>query len=160
MLAMAFNDSQFNYASIIWMFCNEELYNKIKTVHYKALKVVYQSNASYDDLLDLSGSSSIHQKHLWFLMTEIFKSTVNVNPQFMWTFFQNKDISYNLRRGPVLFIPPAKSTRYGTNSIQFRGSLVWNNLPSFIKTSSSVAIFKKNIKSIGNIECGCLICRD
>ena len=132
----------------------------MKTIHYKTLKVVYQSNASYDDLLDLSGSISIHQRHLRFLMTEIYKSTVNVNPQFMWTFFQNKELPYNLRRGPVLFIPPAKSTKYGTNSIQFRGSLVWNSLPNFVKTSSSVGIFKMNIKSIGHIDCGCLICRD
>ena len=160
MLATAFIDSQFNYDSMIWMFCNKEMYKKMKTIHYKALKIVYQTNASYDDLLNLSRSSSIHQKHLRFLMTEIYKSTVNINPQFMWTFFQNKEIPYNLRRGPVLFIPPAKSTRYRTNSIQFRGSLVWNNLPSFVKTSSSAAVFKTNIKSIGNIDCGCLICRD
>ena len=77
----------------------------------------------------------------------------------MWAFFKNKEIPYNLRRGPVLSIPPASSTTYGTNSIHFRGSLIWNRLPNFIKSSNSIIQFKNNIKLIGNIDCGCLICR-
>ena len=64
----------------------------------------------------------------------------------------------NLRRGPILFIPPARSTIYGTNSVHFCGSLIWNKLPNLVKSSRSISEFINIIKKIGNIDCGCMIC--
>ena len=56
-------------------------------------------------------------------------------------------------------LPPARSTYYGTNSVYFRGPLIWNNLPSYIKSSRSVCELKNNMKNFRNIDCGCLICQ-
>ena len=98
---------------------------------------------------------SLYQRHL----TEIYKSTSTLNPQSMWSYFKYIKVPYNLRRGPVLFIPPARSTIYGTNSVHFLGSLIWNGLPNIVKSSKSISEFKNTIKKIGNIECGCMICR-
>ena len=61
--------------------------------------------------------------------------------------------------GPVLFIPPARSTIYGTNSVHFLGSLVWNGLTNLVKSSRSIFEFKNVIKKLGNIDCACVICR-
>ena len=159
MLGNAFIDSQFNYAPLIWMFCRKGLYLKMQKIHHKTLKVIYQSNKTYEELLELSETVSIHQRHLRFLVTEVHKSTSYLNPKFMCSFFTHKEIPYNLRKGQVLSLPPARSTYYGTNSVHFRGSLIWNNLPSYIKSSRSVCEFKNNIKNFRNIDCGCLICR-
>ena len=126
--------------------------------HHKILKVIYQSDASYDNLLQLSNSVSLHQRHLQFLLTEIYKSTGTLNPQFMWSYFKYREAPYNLRRGPVFFIPPARSTIYGTNSVHFCGSLIWNRLPNIVKSSRSMSEFKNVIKKIGNIDCGCITC--
>ena len=150
---------QFNYASLIWMFRRNGLYLKIQKINHKTLKVIYQSNNTYEELLELSETVSIHQRHLRFLVTEVYKSTSYLNPKFMCSFFTHKEIPYNLRKGQVLSLPPARSTYYGTNSVHFRGSLIWNNLPSYIKSSRSVCEFKNNIKNFRNIDCGCLICR-
>ena len=35
-----------------------------------------------------------HQKHLQILETEVIKSKYKLNPQFMWCFFENHEISY------------------------------------------------------------------
>ena len=75
----------------------------------------------------------------------------------MCSFFTHKEIPYNLRRGYVLPLPPARSTYYGTNSVHFRGSLIWDNLPGYIKSSRSVCEFKNNIKNFEDTDCGCLI---
>ena len=107
LLGNAFIDSQFNYAPLIWMFCHKATYLKMQKKSSKSLKVIYQSNASYDDLLQLSNSMSLHQRHLRFLLMEIYKSTVTLNPLFMWSYLKYRKVPYNLRRGPVLFIPPA-----------------------------------------------------
>ena len=77
----------------------------------------------------------------------------------MWSFFKPKKLSHNLRKGPILNSPRTQSTCYVTNPIHFRGSLIWNNVPAKVKSSKSVFEFKTKIKNLGNIDCGCLICR-
>ena len=93
-------------------------------------------------------------------MIEIYKSISQLSPQFMWPFFTHKNIPYNLRKGLVFGLPKTHSFYYGTNAIHFRGSLIWNNLPAVVKSSNSLFEFKNIIKFIGDIDCGCLICRD
>ena len=70
-LCNAFIDSQFNYAPLLWMFCRKTPYSKIKKFHHKTLKVIYESNDIYDNILLQSNTVSVHQRHLIFLMTEI-----------------------------------------------------------------------------------------
>ena len=71
MLGNAFIDSQFNYAPLIWMFCRKGLYLKMQKIHHKTLKVIYQSNKTYEELLELNETVSIHQQHLRFLVIEV-----------------------------------------------------------------------------------------
>ena len=158
-LGNAVIDSQVNYAPLMWMFCRKELYLKMQKVQHETLNVIYQPNKTYEQRLDLSETVSIHQRHLRFLVTEVYKSTSYLNPKFMCSFFTHKEIPYNLRKGQVLSLPPARSTYYGTNSVHFWGSLIWNNLPNYIKSSRSVCQFKNNINNFKDIDCGCLICR-
>ena len=61
---------------------------------------------------------------------KIYKRKLQIAyPGFTWNLFERNHIPYNLRRGGLLLLPPAKSARYGVNSLAFRGSLLWNNLP-------------------------------
>ena len=144
-----------DYAPLIWMFSRKTMYSKIEKIHHRDLKVVFGIDDSYNNFLLDSNSVSIHQRHLRFLVTEIFKSIPQINPEFMWSFFKAKKLCYNLRKGPILNLPRTQSTYYGTNVIHFRGSLTWNNLPAKVKSSKSVFEFKTKIKNLGNIDCGC-----
>ena len=144
MLGNVFIDSQFNYAPLIWMFCRKGLYLKMQKIHHKTLKVIYQSNKTYEELLELSETVSIHQRHLRFLVTEVYKSTSYLKTKFMCSFFTHEEISYYLNKDQVISLPPARSTYYRTNSVHFRVSLIWNNLLSYITSSRSVCEFKKN----------------
>ena len=85
---------------------------------------------------------------------KIYKSTGTLNPEFMWSYFKYRMFPYNLRWGPILFISPARSSIYGSNSVHFSGSLIWNKLPNLVKSSRSISEFKNIIKKIGNIDCG------
>ena len=38
----------------------------------------------------------------------------------------------------LLSLPYATSAVYGTNSVHFKGMLIWNKLPYFIKSNASV----------------------
>ena len=77
-LCNGFIDSQFNYATLMWMFCRKTFYSKIETIHHRTLNVVYGTDDSYKNLLLSSNAVSIHQRHLRFLVTEIFKSIQNL----------------------------------------------------------------------------------
>ena len=160
MLANAFIDSQFNYAPLVWMFAGKTLLNRICKIHYRTLQVVYDDyNSSYDELLQLNNSPSIHQRHLRFLAIEVFKSIMHLNPQFMWSYFEEKTMPYNLRHGSKLILKKTTSSRFGINSLRFRGSLLWNNLPVSLKNCQGLNEFKQELKNLGNIHCTCLVCR-
>ena len=145
-LGNTFMDIHFNYAPVLWMFCRKTLYSNIEKIHHKTLKVIYESNDTYDNLLLQSNTVSVHQRHLRFLMTEIYKSISQLNPQFIWSYFTRKDMRYNLRKGPALGLPKAHSFYHGTSAVHFRDSLIWNNLPVVVKSSDSLFKFKNKIK--------------
>ena len=71
LLYNAFINSQFNYASVIWMFCRKKYYLKIAKIQHKALKIIYNSNESYEALLTRNNEVSIHQKHLRALEMDV-----------------------------------------------------------------------------------------
>ena len=152
LLGNAFIESQFNYALLISMFCHKTTYLKMQKIHHNTLKVIYQSDVSYDDLLQLRNNVSLHQRHLQFLLTEIYESTGTFNPQFIWSYFKYREVPYNLKRGPELFIPSVRSTIYDTNSVHFRESLIWNKLSNLVKSSRSIFEFKNIIKKVGIID--------
>ena len=126
-------------------------------IQYKALKNVFNSNESFEDLLLHSTEVSIHQKQLRQLATEIYKSLTDLNPECLKPFFTVKELPYNLRNGHILNLPSTGTTHYGTNSILSSACQVWNNLPLSIKQSQSLLKFKTNLKTLRNIECSCKI---
>ena len=106
--------------------------------------------------------SMFWKKTTYFKMQKIHyktlrnKSAPKLNPKFMCPHCKN--LLYNLRKGPSLSLPSAKPTAYGAQSVYFKVTLTWNNLPTcFVKSSASVFEFKRNLKTLGSIDCSCLI---
>ena len=133
------------------MFCRKQDYLEVEKIHCKALKIVYNSNQCYEELLIPNNEVSIHQKQLRTLATEIYKSLTDVNPDFMKNYFSIKEIPYSLRNSSALKIPSAPFTYYGINSVHFRACLLWNKLPNSLKESQSLLEFKHKIKTIGKM---------
>jgi len=160
LLLNAYILSLFNYAPIVWMFCSKTSSRYIDTIHKRALRAVYQDfSMSHEELIQMSDLKRIHEVHLRFLLCEVFKTLHNLNPSFMQILFSSKHVSYNLRNYNLLQLPPPRSTRYGTQSFSFRGSLLWNNLPDNIKSKSSIQSFKFALKDQHLLSlCGCKIC--
>ena len=61
-LVKAFITSQFSYCPLIWMFHSRSLNNKINRIHERALRLVYQNNLNFSELLDQDNSVTVHQK--------------------------------------------------------------------------------------------------
>ena len=61
-LMKAFITSQFSYCPLMWMFHSRSLNNKINRIHERTLRLVYQNNLSFSELLDLDNSATMHQE--------------------------------------------------------------------------------------------------
>ena len=75
----------------------------MEKIQYKVLKIVFNSNESFDDLLLHSNEVSIHQKQLRQLTTEIYKSLTDLSLEFIKPFFTVKELPYNLRNGHQIY---------------------------------------------------------
>ena len=76
--------SQFNRCPLVWMLHAKELNNMINSLHGKALRLTYQNrNLSFDELLKLDKSVSIHYRNLQYLLTEIHKVKMGLSPPIM-----------------------------------------------------------------------------
>ena len=125
-----FIDNLFSYSLIICMLRKKTLYLKIEKINCKTLRIIYQSRTHYCDLLERNVSTSIRQWHLQFLLTKIYKIILTPNLRFMCHFSREREVPYNLRKGAVVYLPPARLATRGTNSAHFCGKLIWNQLPS------------------------------
>ena len=69
-----FFSSQFNYCPLTLMFHNRSLNHKINRLHERCLHVFYNDgHSSYDELLNLDNSVSMHHQNLQILATEMFR---------------------------------------------------------------------------------------
>ena len=76
---------------------------------------------------------------------------MHLNRQLM-SYFGEKPMPYNSRDGSKNVLPRTKYSRFDINSLRFKGSLLWNNLPVSVKNSQSLNEFKLELKSLGNIH--------
>ena len=135
------------------MFASKTEISKICKLHHRTLKVVSNEyDKSYEELLEMNKSAFIHQRHLKFSAIEVYKSLMDLNPGFMWSYFSEKPLPYNLRNENSLQLPRAKSHRFGINSLRFRESMLWNNLPFSVKKSETLTKFKNKLKTLRNIH--------
>ena len=114
---------------------------------------------AYDELRSMNSDVLIHQRHLRFLVTEVFKLVNKLNTHFMRDYYKTIFSPYDLKKGNILHFPQAHSACHGINSLLFRGSLLWNNLPRDIKESFSTEELNKRLKKHGALPCSCVVCR-
>ena len=114
----AFIMSQFSYCSLVWMCNSRILNNKINKLHERALRLVYDDRQStFEELLSIDKSVTIHHRNVQVLATELYKLHHGLAPE------------------------------------------LTNFLPSNIKDSENLSIFKSNIKSSKPENCPCRLCK-
>jgi len=150
--------STFKYCPLIWMNFIKGNYTRIEKIHHRALSAVFNTSLSFSELLALEGGVSLHIYFIKNILVEIFKSLHGLNPTFLSELFIPKCNPYSLRSGHQLILPPTNTVLFGTRSLGFMGSLLWNRLPKQIKESTSLSIFKNNLNKLSVKICYCQIC--
>ena len=158
-LSEAYIISAFKYCPLIWMFCNKTSNNQINKIHKRSLRLIYEmQDANFEDLLLKDNSWSVHESNIHTLLIEIYKSINNLSPPIMKNFFDLKNTRYDLLNKQLLKLPETNTSRYGTQALCFRGSLIWNTVPNKIKNIGNIEEFKKHIKEWKPTTCSCKLC--
>ena len=144
------------------MFHTKELNSRINSLHEKALRLIYQNrNLSFDELLKLDKSVSIHYRILQYLLTEIYKVKMRLSAPIMNDILTlDENASYNLRSGVTITRRNIRTNKFGFDTITTIGAVLRRNLPNDIKNSDSLNIFKRRIKQWTPDNCPCKICRN
>ena len=121
--------SNLNYCPLIWLFSTKAANNKINRTHKCALRILLKDyDSSFDELLEKSESVKMHDQNLQKLMIEIYKTMKNLNPSYTWEFHERKVVKYHLRTKNLCRLPKTRTTKFGIESLSFRGSLLWNSM--------------------------------
>ena len=67
------------------MFYQKIIYFKMQKIYHETLRIIYQSDESSENLLNLDNNVSLHQGHLRFLVTEMFKGVFKTNSKLLWS---------------------------------------------------------------------------
>ena len=94
LITKAFINAQFGYCPLVWMFHSRTLNNRINKLHERALRIVFKNNnATFDDLLKLDGSVTVHERNIQTMAIELFKVIKDLSPLIMNEVFQLKESS-------------------------------------------------------------------
>ena len=155
-LSEAYIMSTFTYCPLIWMYCSKTANNLINKIHKRSLRVIYEmEDANFEDLLIKDSSWTIHENNIHTLLIEIYKSLNHISPPIMQEFFDLKLTPYSLRNN-LLRLPKTNASRYGTETLCFKGSMIWN--PNRYENLNFLDKFKQ-IKMWKPTTCTCKLCR-
>ena len=104
------------------MFHNRTLNNKINRLHERALSLAYDNDSSsFQELLNLDNSMTVHHRNLQRLATEMYKIKNNLSPIPVQDIFKEHVNMYDLRNNRSWELPKVRAIHYGIETIRYRG---------------------------------------
>ena len=84
MTIKAFIASEFGYGPLVQMLHGRKLNSQANKLHKRVLRIVYQDYASsFTELLEKDNSTTMHNRNIQLLATELFKIKNGLSPPFM-----------------------------------------------------------------------------
>ena len=108
-LMKMFIESQFSYCPLLRMFHGRIVNKNINHLHDRVLGIVYKDYiSSFEDLLNRNKSVAIPHRNIQSLVIDLFKVKQNFSNSMLFSIFQKRSITYNLRTQQIsLEIMPA-----------------------------------------------------
>ena len=159
-LMKSFIFSQFNYCPLVWMNHSRKLNNRINNLQERSLRIAYNDyRSSFDELLQKDNSVTVHVRNLRTLVTEVYKTKYNLNPQIMNEVFKLQNPAFNLRYCGEFIQKIPKTVMYGTETVSYLGPKIWKSVPADIRNAENLVTFKQKIKSWVPENCPCRLCK-
>ena len=155
LIMKTFIESQFNYCPLLWMCHSRGLNQKINKLHERALRVVYKNNElTFEELLEIDGSFTTHERNLQKLSTEMYKVKHDLCPKPFQDLF-----TPTIRGQNDWVLPQVKGVNKGLETIRYMGPKTWGLVPAEIKNLKTLFTFKEKIKKWKPLGCNCRLCK-
>ena len=81
-------------------------------------------------------------------MIEVYKCLNGLSPDIMSDIFKLRENTYNLRNFHIFKSQNPRTKKFDLDSIAYRASQLWKNVPEEIRNSVSLLIFNRKIKKV------------
>ena len=149
-LYKAFVLPHFQYCSVAWHFCSSRNSEKLESLNKRALRVVFNDREStYSQLLDRAAATTLYNLRVQNMLITIHKCIhISFYPAYLKDLLTLRSTVYSLRGTDILSLCRPASTSYGLHSFKYFACKTWNSLPENIRTESTLAGFKRLIRTI------------
>ena len=137
------------YCIAVWGNCSTSLFQNIEKVHARAARVIYDlpSQTSAEDSLmhaRWQSISYIYKRRLLCIMHTIYYETAHHSIKKLFT---KKSTSSIGTRNRMKFEVKRFKSAIGINSLQYRGTVLWNSMPDELKQIDNLNTFKRKLKT-------------
>ena len=131
----AFFTSQFSYCPLFQIIHSSSNNKKIKILHGRCIRIIYnEKQSSFDELPNKDSSVSIHIRNIQKLAIEMFRFYKGLSPPLMINIFKLRaENTYNLRRVSEFSSLMVQSVYHRTESISYLGPKIWDIKPKKTK---------------------------
>lgn len=139
----------FDYCSTVWGNCGTVLRNKLQKLQNRAARIITRSGYEIRSTKILTALNwcNLETRRNQQKGTLMYKIVNGMSPRYLNEMFVplNEAHGHNLRNSEVDVKIPLPKSEYLKRSFTYSGAVLWNGLPSMIKTANSVNIFKNLI---------------
>ena len=96
--------------------------------------------STFENLLELDNSVSIHHRNIRLLSIELYKVKHNLSNQVMSELFNLRNINYDFRSQTDFELGPIYTTGYGVRSLKYFAPKIWNVVPIDIRNSLLISV--------------------
>ena len=105
-----------------------------------SLRIVYNDyKSSFNELLELDNSASLHHRNIRLLSIELFKVKNGLSNQIISELFDLQDTEYNLRSQTDFSLGAVNTATYGLWSLRYFASKIWGKIPADIRNVNNLS---------------------
>ena len=137
-----------NYCCPVWDGIGSELSSKLQKLQNRAARMITEStyeNSSNSLLEELNWHQlSINRKKLKAIL--MYKTINKRVPEYLQDIFTSRSCPYRLRNNENTIFVPKPHTDYLKRSLSYDGAVLWNSLPTELRSAQSLSAFKRGLE--------------
>ena len=143
--------NKLSYLIVLWGGCGTVLKHSIQVIQNKAARLVTRVDWSVPtaEVLQQCGWLSVNQLCFYHAVLQVFKVKQTKTPKYLHSMHHSSDYIYKTRQADSgqIKLKSKPKLDISKNSYRWRAATQYNMLPSDIRNSESVAIFKLRVKT-------------
>jgi hypothetical protein len=137
------------YGILIWGSCGKTMFNELERIHVRAAKVIFGLDwyTSGIDVLAKVKWFTLNTMYKQQLLYLAYKNYYNLLPATLQSLFIKTSHHYGLRN-KITYVVPKPNTDYLKKSISYQAVTLWNSVDKELKSTETLARFKKSVKAL------------